>query len=148
MPGIDFSWTFCGHCTKGGKSVSGLTLETSIEYYTTIDWRKIKIRDLQTPYQWKSLNDITELRKSLCTWLRECCRQVKAEVVSNSRNKIYQTTYKDFFSALYTLSVPNSNFVLRWCDLNFLVSSLHKLSLSTSLLEDRLIDLVSFIFSR
>ena len=43
----------------------------------------------------------TALRKSLCTWLRECCRQVEAELISNSRNKLHQTTYKDFFSALY-----------------------------------------------
>ena len=42
----------------------------------------------------------TDLRKSLCMWLRECRRQVEAEVVSNSRNKLHQTTYKDFFSAL------------------------------------------------
>ena len=34
-------------------------------------------------------------------WLRECCKQVEAEVISNSRNKLHQTTYKDFFSALY-----------------------------------------------
>ena len=43
----------------------------------------------------------TELRKSLCTWLREYYRQVQAEVISNSSNKLHQTTYKDFFSALY-----------------------------------------------
>ena len=42
----------------------------------------------------------TELRKSLCTWLRECCRQVEAEVISNSRNKLHQTTYN--FSQLCT----------------------------------------------
>ena len=53
-------------------------------------------------YLWIILGS-TELRKSLCTWLRECYRQVEAEVVSNSRNKLHQTTYKDFFSALYTL---------------------------------------------
>ena len=43
----------------------------------------------------------TELRKFLRTWLRECCRQVEAEVVSNSRSKLHQTTYKEIFSALY-----------------------------------------------
>ena len=43
----------------------------------------------------------TELTKSLRTWLRECSRQVEAEVVSNSRNKLHQTTYEDFLSALY-----------------------------------------------
>ena len=26
-----------------------------------------------------------------CKWLRECCRQVDAEVVSNSRNQLHQT---------------------------------------------------------
>ena len=29
-----------------------------------------------------------------CTRLRECCRQVEAEVVSKSRNTLHQTTYK------------------------------------------------------
>ena len=43
----------------------------------------------------------TELRKFLCMWLRECCRQVEAEVISNSRNNIHHTTYKEIFSALY-----------------------------------------------
>ena len=36
-----------------------------------------------------------------CTWLRECCRQVEAEVVSNSKNQLHQTTYKYFFRAQY-----------------------------------------------
>ena len=43
----------------------------------------------------------TELRKSPCTRLREYFRQAEAEVISNSRNKLHQTTCKDFFSALY-----------------------------------------------
>ena len=76
----------------------------------------------QLPYSERSLNDPlvfnrlgggskvqslpfhflhTEPRKFLCTWLRECCRQVEAEVISNSRNKLHQTTYKEIFSALY-----------------------------------------------
>ena len=42
----------------------------------------------------------TEPKKSLYMWLGECCRQVEAEEVSNSRNKIHQTMYKDFFWAL------------------------------------------------
>ena len=33
--------------------------------------------------------------------MRECCRQVEAEEVSNSRNKIHQTTYKPFSESLY-----------------------------------------------
>ena len=40
----------------------------------------------------------------VCTWLGESCRQVEAEEMSNSRNTIHQTTYKDFFWALYTLT--------------------------------------------
>ena len=39
------------------------------------------------------------LRKSLCAWLRECLRQVQAEVISNSSNKLHQTMYKEIFSA-------------------------------------------------
>ena len=34
-------------------------------------------------------------------WLRKCCRQVEAEVVSNSRNKLHQTTNKYHFRDLY-----------------------------------------------
>ena len=34
-------------------------------------------------------------------WLQECCRQVEAEVVSNSRNKLCQTTNKYHFRDLY-----------------------------------------------
>ena len=37
----------------------------------------------------------------MCVWLRECCRQVEAEVVSNSRNKLCQTTCKYYFQAQY-----------------------------------------------
>ena len=43
----------------------------------------------------------TELRRSLCTWLRECSRQAEAEVVSNSSKELHQTMYEDFFSPLY-----------------------------------------------
>ena len=35
----------------------------------------------------------------------ECCRQVEAEEVSNSRNKIYQTMCKDFFGLFICLPV-------------------------------------------
>ena len=48
-------------------------------------------------------NPCTELRKSLCTWLRDCFRQAEAEVISSSSNKFHQTTYEDFFSTLYDL---------------------------------------------
>ena len=34
-------------------------------------------------------------------WLGECCRQVEAKEVSNSRNKIHQTTYQPLFPPLY-----------------------------------------------
>ena len=36
----------------------------------------------------------TEVRKFHGTWLRECCRQVEAEVISNSTSKLHQTTYR------------------------------------------------------
>ena len=35
------------------------------------------------------------------TWLGEYCGQVEAEEVSNSRNKIHQTTYQPLFPPLY-----------------------------------------------
>ena len=41
--------------------------------------------------------------KSLCRWLGKFCRLVDTEEASNSRSKIHQTTYKDFFQALYNL---------------------------------------------
>ena len=34
----------------------------------------------------------TEPEIMVGTWFGECCRQVEAEEVSNSRNKIHQTT--------------------------------------------------------
>ena len=56
---------------------------------------------------------LTVPKKSLCTWLEECCRQVEAEEVSNNRNKIHQTTYKDFFRALYSRIALHGIFGLR-----------------------------------
>ena len=52
---------------------------------------------------WKQVAEpeCTELRKSLRTWLRECFRQVKAEVISNSNNKLHQTTCKYYFQPQY-----------------------------------------------
>ena len=56
----------------------------------------------------KSIHNLSRFTKCLiqapCRWLRECCRQAEAEVVSNSRNRFCQTTYEDFFSALYMVS--------------------------------------------
>ena len=59
----------------------------------------------------------TEPEIMVGTWLGECCRQVETEEVSNSRNKIHQTTYKDFFRALYIIPMytslrPRRNFLL------------------------------------
>ena len=71
---------------------------TLLGKYALVDW----------PYSAKakpSGEKSTELRKSLCTWLRECFRQVQAEVKSNRSNKLHQTTYEDFFSALYITDV-------------------------------------------
>ena len=47
------------------------------------------------------LSKTTGPRNNTCAWLRECCRQVEAEVTSNSRNKLHQTTYKYYFRAQY-----------------------------------------------
>ena len=63
----------------------------------------------------------TEVRKFLGTWLRECCRQVEAEVISNSRNKLHQTTYKEIFFALYDKFPP----LLMKCELGS--QSVHKI---------------------
>ena len=46
-----------------------------------------KICNVDVSYGWP-LRLNTELRKSLCTWLREYCRQVELEVVSNSRTRL------------------------------------------------------------
>ena len=37
-----------------------------------------------------SLNYTTEISSSPCTKFRECCRQIEAEVIRNSRNKFHQ----------------------------------------------------------
>ena len=49
----------------------------------------------------------TERRKRLCTWLRECCRQVEAEVISNrsistncKKVKVDQSTNHSFKSGV------------------------------------------------
>ena len=39
--------------------------------------------------------------------LRECCMQVEAEVVSNSRNKIHQTWEWPYSPALYVIPISN-----------------------------------------
>ena len=50
-----------------------------------------------------------------CKWLRECCRQTEAEVVSNSRNQPHQTKYhfraqyRGCFKALPCTYVPLCN---------------------------------------
>ena len=50
--------------------------------------------------------------------LRECCRQVEAEVGSNSRNKIHKTWEQPYSAALYMFTAlpdppfsPTSNFL-------------------------------------
>ena len=42
----------------------------------------------------------TEIGLSLGTWFRECCRQVEADVVSNSRNKLHETWVRNFSRSL------------------------------------------------
>ena len=46
----------------------------------------------------------TEPEIMVGTWLGEYCRQVESEEVSNSRNKIHLTMYKDLFRALYVMN--------------------------------------------
>ena len=41
----------------------------------------------------------TGLGNNTCTWLRECFRQLEAEVGGNGRNKLHQTVYKYHFLA-------------------------------------------------
>ena len=69
-----------------------------------LGWRTVK-RDVK--------DRVTAMSGSLCITaniymavpkLGECCRQVEADEVSNSRNKIHQTMYKQFFRALYMLA--------------------------------------------
>ena len=43
----------------------------------------------------------TAISKSQCSRLRKCCRQVEAEVISNSWNKIHQTWCTNFSKDLY-----------------------------------------------
>ena len=49
-------------------------------------------------YKWKRCS---EIGISQCSRLRECCRQVKAGVVSNSRNKHHQTWSINLSRSLY-----------------------------------------------
>ena len=43
----------------------------------------------------------TEIRSSWCSRFRECSRQVEAELISKSRNKLHQTWSIDFSRSLY-----------------------------------------------
>ena len=52
-----------------------------------------------------SLCTSTELRKFVCTWLRESCRQVAAEVISNSWSKLMKPCTKKFSH----LCTPSAN---------------------------------------
>ena len=40
----------------------------------------------------------TELENGTCTWLQECCKQVEAEVVSNSKNILHRNHLQVLFS--------------------------------------------------
>ena len=62
-------------------------------------------RSSELPWRWrrKSRDCSTEIGYIRCSRLRECCRQVEAEVVSNNRNKIHQTWSIDFSQSLYKL---------------------------------------------
>ena len=48
---------------------------------------------------------LTEIGKSRCSRLRECCRQAEAEGISKCSNKIHQTLCTDFSHSLYN---PNA----------------------------------------
>ena len=52
-------------------------------------------------WQHHILKTYTEGEIMVDTRLGECCRQAETEEVSNSRNKIHQTTYQTLFPALY-----------------------------------------------
>ena len=52
----------------------------------------------------------TGLQYKAGLWLRECCRQVEAEVLSNSRNKIHQTWCLPYTRALYN-SFDNGQYI-------------------------------------
>ena len=54
------------------------------------------------------LATFTGVAKRVLPWLRECSRQVEAEVVSNSSNKIHQTWEALFWRPLYSRFGENS----------------------------------------
>ena len=49
-----------------------------------------KVREMKGKIKERQRTRYTGLGNNSCMWLRECCRQVEAEVASNSRNKILQ----------------------------------------------------------
>ena len=59
----------------------------------------------------------TELRNFLYMIARMMQGQDGTEVISNSRNKLHQITYKEIFSALYVVSEVSVVLVGVWCSL-------------------------------
>ena len=59
----------------------------------------------------------TELRNFLYMISRMMQGQDGTEVISNSRNKLHQITYKEIFSALYVVSEVSVVLVGVWCSL-------------------------------
>ena len=56
----------------------------------------------KVPFACNFTSVCTENGSSLGAWFRECCWPLEAEVLSNSRNKIHRTTYKDVSRSLYS----------------------------------------------
>ena len=79
-----------GRGKERGKTHPSSALETS-----TASWRKAYLLSSKEMYFGG-----TGPENDTCKWLGESCRQVEAEVASNSRSKLNQTTYKYFFRAL------------------------------------------------
>ena len=83
--------------TNKYKSWEIFCLHVSVILWQRPRWRRNREERTNEPMSSYS----TEPEIMVGTWLGECIRQVEAEEVSNSRNKIHQTTYKDFFRAVY-----------------------------------------------
>ena len=55
--------------------------------------------------EWDTQRTFTGPGNNTCTLLRECCKQVEAERVSNSSIKLHQTMFKYYFWAQYILNL-------------------------------------------
>ena len=89
---------FLSFCNGGGCIAARAHLASLEDKYSphVIGIAEMRQRGKALGLAGRSLSGSTAHPFMACTWLRDCCRLVEAEMVSNSRNKVHQTWSIDF----------------------------------------------------